>query len=367
MRIGVVGCGNISGQYFRTLARFANVTVAAVCDRDGARARAAAEKWGVPRVLTLDKLLDDPEIDAVLNLTTPDAHHEVALRAIAAGKHVYNEKPITSTLDEARDLLAAAGDRGLRIGCAPDTVLGSTWQTVRALIDRGELGVVVGGQLTMVYAGPEWWHPDPEFYYKPGAGPVLDMGPYFIHALVMLLGPVARVTARTRRTHARRRINSEPKRGEMVDVEVDTHATAILELESGPIVTMLMSFDVPASRNRDIEIYGSAATLAVHSPNDFEPAAGGLGIELRRVDGQAWEPVDLTGGPAVNGRGLGIAEMASAIAEDRPHRASGELALHALEVMLAVGQSSEEGRSIDIVSRPPRPEPLPDGWRPGSM
>ncbi|MEM1167133.1 MAG: Gfo/Idh/MocA family oxidoreductase [Planctomycetota bacterium] len=363
-RIGVIGCGDISRQYFDTFAKFDDVRVVAVADLNAERATSTAEKWLVPRVLSTDDLYDDPEVDIVVNLTVPRAHHEVSMRVVGAGKHVYSEKPLAESMEQGKELIEAARARGVRVGCAPDTVMGGSWQLARRFVDSGELGEIVGGLLHFQCPGHESWHPSPEFYYQRGGGPVMDLGPYFVHALVMLLGPVARVSAHGDRSFSERVITSEPKKGTRVPVEVDTHVAATLELCSGTFVTMMASFDVPASKAPDVEIYGTEATLSMHTPNDFLPKPNGTGIiEVRHKSEQDWVQHDVEGVmPAINGRGMGLVDMARSIAEQRPHRASGELALHALDVMTAVERSSIERTTIDIETTTDRPEPLDAGW-----
>ncbi|MEQ9689440.1 MAG: Gfo/Idh/MocA family oxidoreductase, partial [Bauldia litoralis] len=280
--IGFIGCGNISAAYLKAARDFPILDVRAVADIAPQAAAARGEEFGVP-AKSIDDLLDDPAIEVVVNLTVPLAHVEVGLRAIAAGKHVHSEKPLAVTVAEARRLLDAARDRGVRVGCAPDTFLGGGHQTCRKLIDEGAIGMPLAGTAFFMCPGHERWHPNPGFYYLAGGGPMLDMGPYYITDLVNLLGPVRRVAGVTSRARSERLITSEPLNGTVVPVEVATHAAGTLEFVSGPVVTIVMSFDVAAHRHRPIELYGSEAAMSVPDPNNF-----GGDIEIARAGG-AWE------------------------------------------------------------------------------
>jgi predicted dehydrogenase len=353
VRVGLVGCGVISGIYLQNAKRFPILDVVACADLVPERAAARAAEYGVPRTASVDHLLADHEIELVLNLTIPVAHAEIALAAVEAGKSVYNEKPLTISLEDGRRLVDLAAAKGVRVGCAPDTFLGAGLQTCRKLIDDGAIGEPVAATASMLCHGHEHWHPDPAFYYQPGGGPLFDMGPYYLTALVSLLGPVRRVTGSARASFAQRTISSKPRAGEKIDVRVPTHAAAVLDFADGAIATFVTSFDVWARENR-IEIYGSEGTLAVPDPNTF-----GGPVLLRRSGAADWEDVPLTHDYADNSRGLGVADMAEAIRDGRPHRASGELALHVLETMHAVHTASEQGHHVELTSRVDRPSPLP--------
>jgi predicted dehydrogenase len=357
--VGIVGCGAISGIYCENLGAFDSTRLAACADLDEDKAHAQAEAFGIPRVLSTDALLRDPEVDLVLNLTVPAAHAEIALGAVQAGKHIYNEKPLTIDLREAEQLLAEAAERGVRVGAAPDTFLGAGLQTCRRLVDDGVLGEVVGGSAFMVCPGHESWHPDPEFYYKCGGGPLFDMGPYYLTALVMLLGPVRRVTGSTRRSFPTRTITSEAKHGDLIAVEVPTHISALLDFASGPVVNLTMSFDVQAARLPMLELYGSRTSLSLPDPNTFHGP-----VELYSPETRAWEPVDLLDGFADNSRGLGVADMAAGIHEERPHRAAGDLALHVLEIMHAVHEASSSEQHVRLRTTCERPRALDPDWQP---
>ncbi|KIF66454.1 oxidoreductase [Streptomyces sp. AcH 505] len=353
LRIGMVGAGKISGAYLDTLERLENVTLTAVTDLNAERAAAVAERVpGVAVVGSVADLVVRDDVDAVLNLTIPAVHAEVARAALAAGKHVYGEKPLTADLAEAGELLATAGAAGLRVGCAPDTVLGTGVQTARKAVDDGLIGTPVAAMAFMTTPGHEAWHPDPEFYYRPGGGPLLDMGPYYVSALVQLLGPVVKVTGASSRPRAERQIGSGPRAGERFAVEIDTHVTGVLHHAGGQLSTLVMSFDIAKARLPRIEVHGTDASLSVPDPNNFDGA-----VELFRTGGD-WETLPVSAGYAGGGRGTGLADLADALAEGRPHRASGEVARHVLDVMLTLLDSAKEGRTLDIGSTCARPEPV---------
>jgi len=354
--IGIIGAGFISRIYLENLTkRFANTRVVAIADIMPAAAAARAEQYGV-QALPVPELLADPEVEIVLNLTIPAAHAEVALAAIGAGKSVYNEKPMTGTRDEGRSLLHLASERGLRVGGAPDTFLGAGLQTVRTLLDAGAIGVPVAASGAMLSSGHESWHPNPAFYYQPGAGPMLDMGPYYVTALVTLLGPIARVGSSARATRPTRTITSQPRKGEIITVNTPSHIAATLDFESGVIGTLTTSFDTHDTDHSLLTIYGLEGSIRLPDPNVF-----GGPVLLLRAGKTTWEDVPLVEGYAENSRGLGVADMARAIREGEAHRASGELAYHVLDVMHATLESSELGRHIAIESRMERPDLLVTG------
>ena len=359
MRVGIVGLGNISGAYLSTLPELSNLRLTAVADLDAARvARVAAEHDGVA-ALTPDALYASDDVDVVLNLTIPAAHTSVALAAIAAGKHVYGEKPLALTTTDGRRVLDAATAAGVAVGCAPDTVLGTGTQTARAVLDAGEIGTPVAATAFMTTPGHERWHPDPEFYYRPGGGPLLDMGPYYLSSLVTLLGPVRRVVGLSSRPQASRTIGSGPRAGTTFDVEVATHVTGVLEHESGALSTLVMSFDVWAADLPRIEIYGSAGSLSVPDPNGFDGQ-----VRLFRGREGEWTNVDAAGGFTGASRGFGLSELAAAVADGRPPRASGELGYHVLDVMEQVLRAGELGRAVDVESTCARPVAVPAGAAP---
>jgi predicted dehydrogenase len=355
-KIGIVGCGNISAAYLKAARQFRAIEVAACADLDLERAKAKAAEFDVPRGCTTDELLADPEVDIVVNLTTPDAHADVSLAALAAGKHAYNEKPLAVLKGDGRRLLETARAHGLRLGGAPDTFLGAGLQTCRVLLDRGVIGEPVAAAGFMMCHGHESWHPAPEFYYRPGGGPMFDMGPYYLTALVALLGPVRRVAGAARISFPERTLTSEARAGETIPVEVPTHVAGLLEFASGPIATLTTSFDVWAAELPRIEIYGSEGTLSAPDPNSF-----GGPVRIHRAGADAWEEVSLNPGYAEPVRGIGVADLAEALAEGRPHRAGGDLAFHVLELMHGFHEAAESGRSVDVESTVERPAPLPPG------
>ncbi|WP_411093390.1 Gfo/Idh/MocA family protein [Streptomyces sp. 049-1] len=353
LRIGLVGAGKISGAYLSTLGKLPAVDLTAVTDLDRCRAKVVAERYG-GRIAVVDSVADLvalEDIDAVLNLTVPAAHADVALQALCAGKHVYGEKPLAVARREAEAVLAAARERGLRVGCAPDTVLGTGTQTARKAVDDGLVGRPVAATAFMTGAGHERWHPDPEFYYRPGGGPLLDMGPYYLSALIHLLGPVAEVSGASSRPRARRTIGSGPRAGHSFPVEVDTHVTGTLRHAGGALSTLIMSFDVHAARLPRIEVYGTEASLSVPDPNIFDGA-----VELNRGDG--WVTLPASAGYPQAGRGAGLADLSEALSAGRPHRASAELAAHVLDVMLTLIDATGEGRALPIISTCERPAPV---------
>ena len=355
-RIGIVGCGVISRAYAAKLNSLPFVELVACADLERERAETLAAEHDIARVLDVAELLEDPAIDAVVNLTIPLAHAQVSLQAIEAGKSVYSEKPLGVDLAEGRKLVEAAAARGVRLGCAPDTFLGAGLQTCRKLIDDGAIGEPVAANAFMMSPGPERWHPRPHIFYARGGGPMLDMGPYYFTALVSLLGPVRRLVGSARVTHAQRTIGSEPLRGQKMDVEVPTHVASVIDFESGPVATLVTSFDVQASRHRNIEIYGTEGTLSVPDPNTF-----GGPVQIRRRGEREWADVALTHGNAAQCRGIGLADMVRAMETGRAHRASAELSCHVLELMEASITASETGRHVEPSTTCERPAALPAG------
>lgn len=351
--IGIIGCGNISKAYFNACARFPFIKVTACADLRHEAAEARAAEYGC-RALSVDALLADPDIRVVINLTIPQTHASIDLRVLAAGKHVFSEKPFALTRAEGEAVVAFASKSGLRVGCAPDTCLGSAIQTCRRLIDDGEIGTPVAFQANMICGGHETWHPSPEFYYQQGGGPMFDMGPYYLHALVTLLGPVKRVTGLTRASFPTRTITSQPKRGKVVAVEIPTHIVSLLEFHNGVIGQLTTSFDVKEGHNSpNIEIYGTTGSLSVPDPN----GTGGP-VKLRTGKFADWVQVRHTHPYVEGSRGVGVADMVVAIAQGRPHRANDAIAMHALDIMQAIHESSDTGRHIVLTSTCERPEPM---------
>lgn len=351
--VGVIGCGNIAKAYLPTLKSFPHLELSAVADLNPEAARERAETFGVPRVLTPEALLADPEIGLVVNLTVPQVHAEVDKACLAHGKHVISEKPFALTRDEALGVVEAGAAAGLRVGCAPDTVLGAGVQTCRKLLDEGAIGRPVAFTANMLSAGVENWHPSPEFYYQKGGGPVFDMGPYYLHALIWLLGPVRAVTARATMAFAERLITSQPKAGKVVRVEIPTHVCAILEFQNGATGTFTMSFDIKGGHNMPrLEIYGDEGSLAVPDPNTF---GGPVRIA---PDWKQWNEIPLTHGYESPSRGLGAADLAAAVATGRDHRANERLALHCVDIMQTIHEASEAGRRLELSTTCARPEPM---------
>jgi predicted dehydrogenase len=348
LRVGMIGVGVISKQYFASLERLPNLKLTAVADIDEARAAEVATERGV-EARPVDGLLASDDVDAVINLTIPAAHVEVGLRALAAGKHVFAEKPLGLTTAEARPLIEAQAG-GLRVGSAPDTVLGTGIQTARRVIDDQVIGEVLGASVHWSAPGHERWHPAPGFYYQPGGGPLYDMGPYYLTSLVHLLGPVARVSGVARRSTRERVIATGPNAGAVLPVDVDTHVTALLEHKSGVSTTVTVSFEVWATRAPKFEVYGSQGTVAVPDPNRFSEA-----VEVFTATSGEWGVVPESAGYRNAGRGYGLADMAAAIAAGTPHRASGELAFHVLDIMESILAASASGQTVELSSTVDRP------------
>ncbi|WP_034261617.1 Gfo/Idh/MocA family protein [Actinospica robiniae] len=346
LNVGVIGAGNISGAYLRTLETLPLLRVAAIADRDPRRAAAAVAQVPGARAATPEDILGDSDIDIVLNLTPPAAHAQIALAAIAAGKHVYGEKPLAASRSEAAEICDAAVKARLRVGCAPDTVLGTGIQTARASIEQGLIGTPTSAIAVFTCFGHERWHPDPEFYYQPGGGPLLDMGPYYLSALVHMLGPVRSITGAASRPRPERTIASGPRAGTTFPSSIDTHVTAVLEHESGALTTLVMSFDVLASRASNIEVHGTGGSLVVPDPNHFD---GEVLLASPGVSG--WQALPPSAGYVEAARGYGLAEMAQSIGEDRAHRCSADLAYHVLDCAHTLLQASQEHTTLDVTSR----------------
>jgi predicted dehydrogenase len=319
---------------------------------DVSRAEAKAGEFGLA-ARPLADVLANPSIDLIVNLTPPAAHAEVSCAALEAGKHVYSEKPLATNVTDGAALLALAQRKGLRIGGAPDTFLGPGLQTCRKLLDEGAIGEPVAAVAFMTGRGMEMWHPNPDFFYQPGGGPMFDLGPYYLTALVSMLGPVRRVTGSTRISFAERLITSQPLAGTKIKVNTPTHVTGILDFVAGPVATVITSFDVWAANLPRIEIYGSEGSLSVPDPNTF-----GGPVRVKLATDEEWRDVPLAPGPTENNRGLGVNDMVAAIREHRPHRANGEMAFHVLDLMQSFEEASRSGQHIEIRSRCERPAAL---------
>jgi predicted dehydrogenase len=353
LRVGVVGAGRISGQYSAMIARLPQLAVTAVADLDEDRARRLARRHPGARVRTLADLHAADDVDVVLNLTTPAGHAPVALAAIAGGKHVYGEKPLAATSSDGRVIVRAAAAAGMRAACAPDTVLGTGVQTARAALESGAIGAPHAATAFMTAPGHERWHPDPEFYYQPGGGPLFDMGPYHLTALVHLLGPVRRVVGMSSRPRAERTIGDGPRAGTSFPVQVDTHVSGILEHHGGALTTLMMSFDVWQAHLPSIEVYGSSGSLSVPDPNYFDGD-----VRLFTAGGSGWTVLEARAGYAGAGRGVGLLDLHEALAQGRPHRAAVDVALHVLDVMESVETSARTGSSVTVSTTCDRPEPV---------
>ncbi len=363
-RLGIVGCGNISGAYFGgtgPVFDFLDVVACADLDMDAARAR--GEEFGCDAV-TVDELMRRDDIDIVINLTIPAAHADIAIQALESGKHAHSEKPFAVTLEDGRRILETAEAKELRVGCAPDTFLGGGHQTCRKLLDDGAIGDAVAGTAFMLCHGHESWHPNPGFFYLPGGGPMFDMGPYYITALINLLGPARRVSAVTGKSFDERVCTAEALAGTKLPVEVSTHLAGTIEFQNGAIITMVMSFDVWKHKHTNIEIYGTEGCMLEPDPNGFGGTVEAALASDRDAD---WQEIPLTHQYEWASRGLGVADMARAIETNRPHRCDGRMAYHALEIMHAFDKSSESGEHVVLESTCDRPAALPTGLSEGEL
>ncbi|MDP4097630.1 Gfo/Idh/MocA family oxidoreductase [Paenibacillus sp. P96] len=363
VKVGVIGCGKISSIYMENCHKFEVLELIACADLDPARAREQAARYDIPRAYSTDELLADPDVELVINLTIPAVHAEISLRALEAGKHVYVEKPLTISREDGRRVLEAAAAKGLLVGCAPETFMGAGIQTALKLLEDGVIGQPVAATAFMMSGGHETWHPDPEFYYAAGGGPMFDMGPYYLTALVQLLGPIRRVSGMTGKAFDERTITSEKKYGQKIQVDIPTHVAGLLEFEDGAIGTMITSFDIfGGSSLPRMEIYGTQGTMLVPDPNTF-----GGPVMFRRNGDKEWTEQPLLPGYDQNTRGIGPADMAYAINSGRPHRASGELAYHVLEAMWAFHDSAEQGTFYEMQSTCTRPSALPQDLAPYTL
>jgi len=352
-KIALIGCGNISKAYFEGCRNYDNIEIVACADINIPHARATAAQHHLAFGGSVADLLARPDIEIVVNLTIPSVHAQINRQALAAGKHVYCEKPFTLSPTESAAVLADAERLGLRIASAPDTFLGAGLQTARQLIDRGAIGRPVAAFGFMLCPGHETWHPNPDFYYQHGGGPMFDMGPYYVTALVNLLGPIARVSGTATKSFTARTITSEPRAGQTIPVDVPTHFSTTLEFASGAIGTMVMSFDTPKIDLPNIVIFGTEGNLRVCDPNTFD-----LPCALAPAGSTAFEDVPMSHATG-RARGTGVSDLAHAIRSGRPHRANGQLGHHVIEVMTAATESSTLGRHIVIESTCDRPSPLP--------
>ena len=360
LNVGLIGVGNIAPAYIRGCAPFDAVKIVACADILPDRAQAFAAEHGIA-ALSVDDLLARADIDIVVNLTIPAAHADISLKIIAAGKHAYSEKPLAISRADGEGVVRAAAAAGVRLGCAPDTFLGSGLQTARKAIDDGRIGKPVAATGFFLAHGPEAWHPNPGIFYQKGAGPLFDMGPYYLTALVHLMGPVARVAGSARRTFSERIATSEALMGTRLPVEVNTHIAGTLEFASGAIASVITSFDVWGHHLPWIEVHGEDGSLSVPDPNNFD------GV-VRAIAGGSGDWADVAKAHSASvGRGAGVADMAYAIQSGRPHRASGELAFHVLDVMLSLEEAAAQGRHVEIASTVDQPAALPAGLGDGEL
>lgn len=380
LNVGVIGIGDISNVYINNLKNYADIAVLTACaSRSLEKAQKKAAEHGIKKpYASPEELLADPDIDIILNLTTPDAHYQINMAALHAGKHVYTEKPLAATFAQGQEIIELANQKGLYVGCAPDTFLGGRLQNCRKIIDEGSLGEIIGASAFFVSHGPEWEHLDPTFVLQPGAGPLLDMGPYYITALLSLLGPVKSICALSRRSFDERPIELGAKKGQLVPVNTDTHITASLEFTCGTMVTLITSFDVWDSELPRMELYGTKGTLCLP---DIDPLDGpdifGGELLMRNRDTYRWvefprnqeclkrEAIEMPSAHAFNSvshkanpRGIGLVDMAYAILRQTPARASGDMALHSLEVMEGILTSAAEKRYITPTTTFSLPAPL---------
>lgn len=363
-RIGVIGCGNISSAYFRLAPLFKGIEIVACADINLEAAQAQAKAFDI-RASSVEDLLAADDIDIIVNLTIPSAHFEVTQAILNAGKHSYSEKPFVLTLEEGEKLRALCAKTGLRVGSAPDTFLGGAHQQARAHIDAGHVGEITSGTAMVLSHGMEHWHPSPDFFFQPGGGPILDLGPYYITNLVQLIGPVARVGALTSAATPTRTISSEPRKGQTIAVETPTNIHALLQFANGATVTVIASWDVWAHGHSNMELYGTKGSLYVPDPNFFGGTVRAGGGDFSDVaDLAAWDhPFGIPnqehpGGAMANYRVAGLADMGAAITACRPHRCSLELALHVVDVMTAILRSGESGNFVDLTTTCDRPEAL---------
>lgn len=368
IKVGIVGCGMISETYFNASKKFRMLEVVACSDIIPERSKAKFEKHGVPN-MTNDELFAIPDIDIVLNLTPPQVHSKIAMDTLNAGKNAYSEKPFGVDFDDAAKVIALAKEKGLRVGCAPDTFLGGGQQTARKMIDDGWIGKPLSGTAIVQGRGPEKWGQAP-FFYDYGAGPMLDLGPYYVTSLVNMLGPAKSVTAITTKGYDYRTFGAEVaeqyqdkyKPFDRYPVTVTTHLAGVIEFQCGAVISMIASFDVWKHGHAPIEIYGTDGSLQVPDPNTF-----GGPVRLFRPGCSDWKDVPLAYNYTENSRSIGATDMGYALQSGRKHRANGELANHVLEIMLSFDKSCKLGKRVDLTTTCERPAPLPLGLEEGEL
>ncbi|MGH0051911.1 MAG: Gfo/Idh/MocA family protein [Sphaerochaetaceae bacterium] len=361
LNVGIIGCGVISDIYLQNLTTiFKNVSVIACADLIVEKAKQAADKYQIAQASGVDDLLNNEAVDIIVNLTIPQAHAEVATQALMKGKHVFEEKPLAISTDQGKTLVALSKQEKLHLCCAPDTFLGAGYQTARKIIDDGWIGEVVGVSAFMGYGGPESWHPNPAFLYKKGAGPLLDIGPYYLTALVALFGPIETVAGLAKMTFPKRTITSQPLYGEQITVEEPTHVNALLKFHSGVQAQLTTSFDVAGTSLPNIEVYGTQGTLILPDPNTY-----GGPIKILHKKQNTWCDLPLLYGYQTNSRGLAVADLAAAIKGNRKPRTDASLGLHVLETMHGIKNSSESGTIYTVESTCERPQPFDLGMLDG--
>jgi predicted dehydrogenase len=361
--VGIIGCGNISAAYFRLIPLYKNLKVVACADINPAASKARAEEFGV-EAQDIDTLLANPAVEVVVNLTIPEAHYPVSKKALEAGKHVYSEKPFVLSIEQGEDLRKIADSKGLRVGSAPDTYLGGSHQFARHLIDSGKVGKIMSGTAHVLGPGMEMWHPNPDFFFQPGGGPILDMGPYYVNNLVNLIGPVKRVVAMANKAKQERTISNGPRSGEKVPVIVMTNVHAVLEFQSGAQVSLMASWDVWANRHQNMELYGTDGAIFVPDPNFFGGKVEVAGTDKEVHEAEVWDhPLtaknyNFEWGLQANYRGVGLADMMVGVETGRDHRCSLDRSLHTIDVLTSILHSAEEGRAIDIKTTCSQPAAL---------
>lgn len=369
-RIGVVGCGMISEIYFQNIAKFDNLKVTAIADVIMERAEEKAKIHG-GKAMTVDELMQSPDVDIVLNLTNPAFHYEIDMKALNAGKNVYSEKPLAATIEQGKEILATAKKKGLYVGCAPDTFMGARAATMRKMLDDGWIGEPIGATMFFMNCGMEMWHPNPEPWYKVGAGPVFDNGPYYAALLVNMFGPAKRICSVTGNGFKKRTITCGPKNGQEIDVEIPTYVTANIEFADDVIVTMILTFDVAASHLPALEIYGKEGTLSMEDQDPYDgPNNYGGEISIRRREDAdfvyfpraegcsvtPWNKVPLIYGYTENSRALGLSDMAYAMEHGGSYRANGEFAYHCLEILHGILESGRTNTYYELQSTCEKPE-----------
>ena len=361
LNAGIVGCGMIGAPYYKACGESKWLNPVACADLLPDRAEEACKSikensWGEPEPCSYEDMLSNKDIDIIINLTNPKAHHSLSMSALNAGKHIYLEKPLAVTREEGREMLAAAKTNNVRIGCAPDTWLGAAHQTARAILDSGIIGEPTAAAFFFVGGGPDGYHQDPEFFFQHGAGAMFDVGVYSVSHAVHLLGPVKRVSAMAKKTWTERTILSEKKRGQKMKVEVPTHVSANMEFANGTIGTFMTSFDMRGDHSLpNMEIYCTEGSIHIPSPNGFDGE-----VTVQKKDGKR-EPVEYTHGHAKGVRGIGVVDLAAAVASGREARVSGEVAYHVLDIGLSLYDSSDTGQTVELASTMERPALMPEG------